>query len=269
MIRPLFNYYGSKSNLASWIVQHFPPHVAYVETHAGSAVVCLNKPRSGIEVLNDKWDEVVNVFRVLRDEQKAQRLIEACYLTPYAKSEYELAVSEEIVGDDVERARRFVTRSFLSFGSRGVFDTVGFRREKVSSNSAIKPWLKYPNELFTVIERLRGVVIENEDATGIIKRYDSVDTLFYVDPPYVDETRKSLNVYEFEMTVQDHKELSSTLHDVKGMVVLSGYRCDMYDDLYRDWERTDKQGVDVVVSKRTESLWVNQSVASKIQGKLF
>jgi DNA adenine methylase len=43
--------------------------------------------------------------------------------------------------------------------------------------------------------RLMTVQIDCRDALEVIRYWDSPDTLFYVDPPYVTETRKDRSVY--------------------------------------------------------------------------
>jgi DNA adenine methylase len=101
------------------------------------------------------------------------------------------------------------------------------------------------------------VNIENKDALEIINIYDSTETLFYVDPPYVAETRiGGANDYEFEMSNEQHIQLANKLNSVKGKVILSGYRCPLYEELYRNWvvvqkiEHTDR------AKERIETLWM-------------
>jgi DNA adenine methylase len=67
--RPLLRYHGGKWRLAPWIISMMPAHRVYVEPFGGAASVLLQKPVSKVEVLNDKYSRVVNVFRVLRDPQ--------------------------------------------------------------------------------------------------------------------------------------------------------------------------------------------------------
>ena len=74
MDRPVLRYHGGKFLLAEWIISYFPRHRCYVECFGGAGSVLMQKQRSRSEVYNDKWDLVVNVFRVLRDEKNAQRL---------------------------------------------------------------------------------------------------------------------------------------------------------------------------------------------------
>lgn len=81
--RPVLRYHGGKWKLAEWIIGHFPPHSVYVEPFGGAASVLIQKPRSYSECYNDLDSEVVNVFRVLRDSESAERLTAALnYVDP-------------------------------------------------------------------------------------------------------------------------------------------------------------------------------------------
>ena len=86
--RPVLRYHGGKWRLAPWIISHFPPHRVYVEPFGGAASVLLRKPRSYAEVYNDRWADVVNVFRVLREPVRARALKRLIALTPFARDEF-------------------------------------------------------------------------------------------------------------------------------------------------------------------------------------
>ena len=75
------SYYGGKSRLAKAIIAEFPPHKCYVEACAGSAAVMMAKQPSKVEVLNDIDSELVNFYRILRDDEAA--LVRLLKLTPY------------------------------------------------------------------------------------------------------------------------------------------------------------------------------------------
>jgi DNA adenine methylase len=118
------------------------------------------------------------------------------------------------------------------------------------------------------VDRLRGVVIESAPAVDVVKRYDSPETLHYVDPPYPHGTRTFKSrptgrVYRFEMTDDDHRALATGLHAATGAVVLSGYACELYDrELYPDWHRVTKDTHADSALDRTEVLWLNPRCAA-------
>lgn len=268
--RPALRYLGSKWRLAPWIISNLPPHDLYCEPFGGAAAVLLRKPRSLLEVYNDLDGAVVNFFRMLRE--RPQELIEQIRLTPYARAEYDL--SAELTDDPLERARRFYARSYLSVAGPQTDGNPGWRRQRVFSRgtggeSKMRPApLSFANieHLWTIAERLRGVQIESAPALDIIEIFDTSATCFYIDPPYVHDTRGQWAVagYRFEMSDDEHIELATVLHGCAGMVLLSGYRCALYDELYGDWQRVDKVARVNGPGSATESLYINLSAAERL-----
>lgn len=267
--RPVLRYHGGKfgnrGRVADKLIACFPPHRVYVEPFGGGGSVLLRKPRSYAEVYNDKWDVVVNVFTVLRDPVLAEQLERALRLTPFSRSEFESCSHAEMaaIADPVEKARRTIFRSFAGFGSASTngAHATGFRaNSNRSGTTPAQDWQNYPNHVATFTERLQGVVIENKNAVEVIRYCDSSETLFYVDPPYVHATRNMQRgnaAYAVEMTDGDHRALSEVLHDVMGMVVLSGYDGDLYRELYGDWRKTTFRAHADGARDRTECLWFN------------
>ncbi|MEO0870969.1 MAG: DNA adenine methylase [Pseudomonadota bacterium] len=261
--RPALRYHGGKWLLAPWIVSHFPAHRIYVEPFAGAASVLLRKPRSYAEVYNDLDDDVVGLFRVLQDSALAERLIDKLRMTPFARREFDLAY--EATDCPVERARRLLIRSFMGFGSDGHNGArkTGFRAN--SNRSGTTPagdWANLPDAHVKLTKRLQGVVIENRDAQACMAQHDGPETLFYVDPPYVHETRapsrtSERKAYRHEMTDDDHEALLAFLKTLEGKVILSGYRCDLYDDHLEGWTRMDRAALADGARQRIESLWMN------------
>lgn len=259
--------------LAPWIIAHFPRHKVYTEVFGGGASVLLRKPRSYAEVYNDLDADVVNVFNVLRDPETGARLTRSLYLTPFARDEFFGCYEPQV--DDVERARCMIARSFMGFGSDGfnIARKTGFRAN--SNRSGTTPamdWANYPDAIASFVDRLRAVVIENRDACEVLAQQDAANALHYVDPPYVHSTRStsSEHAYPHEMDDAGHERLAGVLRSLSGMVVLSGYRCALYDELYGDWVREDRAALADGALDRTESLWLNPAaVAAVSHGPLF
>ncbi len=271
--RPVLRWHGGKWVLAPWIVSHFPPHRIYVEPYGGAASVLLRKPRSFAEIYNDLDSDVVNLFHVLRDCELSNRLLETLKLTPFARAEFnESYISTE---DKVESARRLIIRSYMGFGSDSAHTSgsTGFRAQSPKSGrSPEKDWLNYPPALVRIIERLSGVVIENRPALDIMARHDSTDTLHYVDPPYLPETRSGksrkggfkYHSYQHELTREDHEKLLAFLCGLKGMTLLSGYPSDLYDSALHDWKRIEIDALADGARKRIEVLWINPAACAAL-----
>lgn len=189
-------------------------------------------------------------------------LKKALELTPFSRYEFEKSLLQS--DNNFERARRTVVRSYMSFSPTAVQQNIspGFRCTKIhkSANPA-NDWRNYPNALDATIERLRGVLIENMDAVELMKNHDSEDTLFYVDPPYVLNTRfkkQKTKCYNFEMTDEQHIDLISELRKLKGSVILSGYENKIYAELLSDWEKVSKDTYSDKAKARKETIWISR-----------
>ena len=264
--RPILRYHGGKWNLAPWIISYFPRHRIYVEPFCGAANLLLRKPRSDVEVLNDKYERIVSCFRVLRDQETAKQLQRRLRYTPYSYIEYYAA--RERHPDPIEDARRLIILGHQAHGSTGSSGgkLSGWRRGVRSHGPhSAKEWAMLWEYIDMWADRLRGVYLECDEAINVIKRWDSSDTLFYIDPPYVPETRSfSLKGYAYEMTDDDHRNLAYVLQGLKGKVILSGYPCDLYDkELYENWFRVSVVTTTDKARKVKEVLWMNFKPAQK------
>lgn len=177
-----------------------------------------------------------------------------------ARDEFAQAYAQN--DDPVERARALIIRSFMGFGSNGHARATGFRaNSNRSGTTPARDWLNYPDSLAKVVERLRGVVIESRPAIEVIAQHDGLETLHYVDPPYLADTRDSGVDYRHEMSDEQHVELLAFLRTLKGAVVLSGYPHTLYDENLADWRRVDRVAMADGARKRTECLWLNSAAA--------
>lgn len=256
--RPAIRYHGGKFALSNWIISHFPSHISYCEPFCGGANILLRKPRVLIETINDLDDEVVNFFEVL--VSNTEGLIHRIQYTPYSRRIWERAW-ENKGNTPVQKALDFYIRSWMTFGS-GQGQKSGWRyMKRDSSNIPATDWTK-TEHLWQVAERLRGVQIECRDAFDVIRQYDTPDTLFYIDPPYLMSTRfDKRHDYRHELDNAKHEELAGLLQSVKGMVVLSGYESDLYNDLYAGWQTRQKiSPVNNGAKSKTEKLWLSPSI---------
>ena len=155
----------------------------------------------------------------------------------------------------------------MGLGADAIHRESGFRgyshnRKRQKDSTCAHEWATYLDAFPTFKKRLRGVMIENIDALEIIERFDGPDVLFYVDPPYVMSTRMDKRErYGYEMNDDDHLVLLEKLRSLRGMVVLSGYRSNIYDETLTDWKRTD-----IVFRGKIESVWRNSAAVQKKSG---
>ena len=260
-----FGWYGGKYSHLNWLLPLLPQTQHYCEPFGGSAAVLINRKPSPVETYNDIHGDVVNFFRVLRDQKEA--LVEAIGLTPFSREEFEIACTQANGLSDLERARRFyilarqVRTGLAQKASSGRWAHC-LLTSRAGMAGALSRWLVSVEDLPEIAQRLLRVQIEHAPAIEDIKRYDSEETLFYCDPPYPHDSRSDNNAYAHEMTDKEHQQLADVLHNVKGKVALSGYHGDLMNKLYSDWKSIEAP-VKMCHSKKTprqEVLWVNYEI---------
>lgn len=177
-----FGWYGGKFSHLDWLLPLLPAAQHYCEPFGGSAAVLLNRNPSPVETYNDLDGEVVNFFRVLREQKES--LIEAIGLTPFSREEFELAICEQTKDiSDFERARRFFIRARqVRTGLAQKASSGRWAHCKLTSRAgmagAVSRWLGSVEDLPEIVQRLLRVQIEHDSAIKVIQRYDSEETLF-------------------------------------------------------------------------------------------
>lgn len=265
---PPFGYFGSKVMIAGRIVDLMPEHRGYVEPFAGSLSVLLAKRPSPFEVVNDLDRDLMTFWTVLRDRPK--ELARLCRLTPHARAEHTAAwpVPDEV--PDLERARRVWVK--LSQGRGGALRSNGWRFHETPngrSSSMPRTLSGYVTRMEEVSARIREVTLECLPALDVIARYGKApETLMYVDPPYLFDTRARTGIYRHEMgRTEEHQELAAALAACTATVLLSGYPHPLYDELYAGWHRTELrsgtgQNNAAGWQERTEVIWSNRPLRS-------
>lgn len=264
----VISWYGGKYKMAKQIINIMPNHTHYVDVFGGGAHVLLNKPRSSVEVYNDINKGLFCLFNTLRNKEHAELLKLKLDLTPYSRNEFEYAKSdwfnsyievekeiEELnarfnenliteseykrlsaelekkrLDTQIEVARRTYILSKQSFSSV----LTNWRKSRKTLPRLVNDYLRgIDDTLPIVISRLRTLIVENKSYEYILDKYDSKDTLFYLDPPYIHDTRqeKSRDIYDHEMTNDMHKDLVKRLLNIKGKFILSGYDHPIYAPL--------------------------------------
>lgn len=273
---PAFRGHGAKWLLRHWLHSFLAvPHECFVEPFCQTASITLTKPRSDIEVINDKNGDIVNYFKVLREQSGA--LIQAIALTPWAYEEY--LQCWEPTEEPLERARRFYVRSHLTMRMATSQQTnLGFRRQKrLTKEGSRKRMTHAPrtfmktDHLWQIAQRLRGVQIECMGATAVIQLYDAPTTLIYCDPPYPHHLRKRTDDYArgCEMSDSEHEALLRVLLEVKGLTAISSYRQangqhnELYLDMLTGWPMHSKV-TQTQKGKREECLWLNPALADAL-----
>ena len=263
--RAPFGYYGAKQRIARQIIDLLPPHNAWVEGFCGSAALTMSKEPAPIEVINDRDDRIVNVFKQLRNNSKA--LCRAIALTPYAYKEFEIARSQEKNIDPLEKARRFLVATMMTVngtvGGSGAGFSFSQSYARENREARVNRWYNLPERLEQVVERLRNVRVEKRDTRELVEMFaDRPATLIYLDPPYFIKREHGYGIDAKDRAF--HVELLEICAKARCMLLISGYKTHLYDTMLRScngWKRKriqtntrDTRGIDY---PRTEVLWMN------------
>lgn len=275
VLRSPIPYFGGKSRLAPWIVSLFPAHRVYVEPFFGGGSVLFAKRPSSIEIVNDLDGAVVAFWRALRDDPEG--LERLCLLSPHSRTEFREAVLDPSLAD-LELARRFFVKANQSF-TKSVGKN-GWSITTARTQSTAWDMKTRCGRFADVAGRLSGVTLECCDGIDLALRSAHVaDAVVYLDPPYAPVSRNGgherRNDYAKELTTQDHVRLLAGIQDAAAAVFISGYRCDLYDEMLARWTRFDRS-VTVTAANSTrdgrrsaiESVWCNRPPV-QAQGSLW
>lgn len=227
-----FRYWGAKVRMAPWVIERLPDHDHFIEGCAGSAAILAAKPPVAYETVNDTYGEVVNFFRVLRNPETAERLIDMVAFTPYAQAEFRDALAFD--GDDpTERSYAFFVRMMMAVvpGRTGwQYSSTGATGKKANKPGR---WATMPEHLRRTAERFERVQVTDWPVVELLDRMDKPGVLVLVDPPYLDETRPtstgSSSGYAHDKF--DHDEFLGAVHRLThATVAVTHYPHPLYDD---------------------------------------
>lgn len=268
---------GGKHRLRRWIIAQFPPHVTYIEPFFGAGSVFFAKPRSRIEVINDRNVGIVNFYDCLR--AWPEDLARAVALTPYSRYEHQRVQGADLnqmpttKAEKLALARQFFVWANQGRGRAGISEPAGwtFNPRLSRSRTFAEDWATAPDHLLALAQRLQGVYLEYGDALSVVQRWDSEQALHYLDPPYLPATRGNRwdnCTYLHEMSAADHEAMAEVLLGCAGMFIISHYECQTYDDLYllHGWRKLTRP-VNVAGAARVEALYI--SPGCRQQAALF
>ena len=230
-IEPIAPYVGGKARLAKVLIERIGeiPHTSYAEPFVGLGGVFLRrKTRARAEIINDYSREVSNLFRVVRSHPDA--LTQSLELQLTSRDEFErLKAANPDTMTDVERAARFIYLQRLAYGGKVTERHFGVAKHRSArfDKSKVIPGVQDLND------RLSHVVIESLPFKVFITRYDSPETLFYLDPPYAgceDYYGRGL----FQQT--DFEVIRETLTGIRGKFLMSLSDTEEARALYQEFQ---------------------------------
>jgi DNA adenine methylase len=273
-MKTLIPWFGGKARLANRIIKLLPFNdIIYGEPFGGAASVLLNKPRHPVEIYNDRNEGLTALFECLSDKDRFSEFYGKVVLQPYSRAVFERMRDRwQTSTDVVERAVAFYTLVRQSFGGDVRSWGYGKLPEKHGGEKGTVTTLRALDALPEIHERIRGVIIERNDWERVFDAFDTPETLWYCDPPYVPETR-SAGQYTYELTQADHERLTKRLLSLKGRALLSGYEHEVYRPLEESgWRRLEWEATAMAAGttrfnqasdfdrSRTECLWIHPRV---------
>lgn len=238
--RPILRWPGGKSRMLKHILPMIPPHVCYCEPFAGGLAVLLAKERSKVEVVNDLNNNLVALYRNLQYHLPAL-LQEMDWLFASRQNIHDFNQQPGLT--EIQRAARFLLVNRTSFGgnmkSFGVAKTrgggVGFDRPGVA------------DLLGAAHERLNRVVVEHLPYDRCFKNYDSAETFFFIDPPYLNAKVEAYDGW-------DEKQLTTfrrNLDKLKGKFIVTLDDSSFNRELFSDCNITAVVSQNKCVNNRT------------------
>lgn len=259
-------YPGGKATIASWICENLPGHSIWCDVFGGGGSISFYKDISEVEVYND-IGYVSLFFSILRNEESGPKLLEKLYMTPMSEDEFHYCrVRLKFETDPIEQARMWYVQTLMCFTHEiSATGWIGVGK-KVSQ---AKSFRNHVDSIPAAVNRMRSWNITNRHFRDIIQMYDDKSTLFYCDPPYLNEDGSQVTVgYEDKMSHAEHAELIYLLKTCKGQAMISGYTNSLYEKELADWEHkelTRKVGVKNneherlgITTNRTEHLWIKR-----------
>jgi len=207
-MRSIIKRVGGKSKLKKFIVSLIPPHKLYIEAFVGGGSVFFEKDPSEYEVINDLDKDISDIYKDMK--AVGEQMINKDF--SISRIKFNRLKNQKTFNSKADLLYRNLYLSLNSF--RG--DRKNFVGEKeIVYRGDSDSGKKYKTTDFK--DRLKNVIIKNNDWKTIIKNYDSKDTFFYLDPPYsMAKDNKDYN--NNDVTID---ELYNTLKNIKGKFLLS------------------------------------------------
>lgn len=224
--RSPLRWVGGKFYLAKQIAALMPPHQIYCEVFGGAAHVLYRKAPSRSEILNDINGELMNFWQILRDEPDylMAQAEEALYSRQLFEQYRDMQAAELASLTPRECAWRFFYLVRCCFGSRQIKPTFGY----CPSGKTVLP-CTWPALLAQAKERMRRVILECLPWQACLARYDSRQTLFYLDPPYIGFEKYYPGT---GFAIDQFAELAERLAKLEGAFLLSLNDCPEARELF-------------------------------------
>lgn len=175
-VRPVIGWPGGKTRMLKDILPLIPEHIVYAEVFGGGLAVFLARPPSEVEVINDINGELVSFYRCCKFHLES--LLDELDLVLNSRQELRDYLQQPGL-TDIQRAARWFIRNKISFGGMGRDFAVSKARPMGSRSQRLLA-------IRALNRRLDKTAIENVSWEKCLDLYDSPQTFWFLDPPYLD-----------------------------------------------------------------------------------
>ena len=258
-------YFGGKNGMFSKIIPHFPDpsqYTTYIEPFGGSYAIGFHMEHiPEIEIYNDLDENVYTLYKVIADKDMFMEFKSKCDIYPYSeqfRDEFRERLKDRGISE-VERAFYFFYVNRTSHnGIGGMSVNMVVRRGMAKS---VSDYLSTVDKLVEFHQRMSHMVIMHRDGIALMNRYREYDRSFmYCDPPYAWDTRGETR-YSVDMDNEMQQKFIDECINSKAKLLISGYDCDMYDQLTAAGFTKINFDINTVTGTRkktkVETLWKN------------
>lgn len=256
-------YFGGKGTMFKNIIKHFPPKESfdtYIEPFGGSFSIGLKKDITPIEIYNDLEQNVFSLYKVLADKTLFEEFKQKCDLAPYSedlRKEFKELLKTDL--SIIERAFYFFYVNRTSHNGVGGLSLNTVIRRNMSKS--VSDYLSCIDRLPELHQRLSRLIVLNKDGTELIEKYSRPNVFIYADPPYEQSTRTGAR-YKVDMDKGGHIDFIKIVINSQAKILISGYDCEIYNELTYNGFTKIQFEVNTVDGKRNpktkiETLWKN------------
>jgi len=187
-----------------------PKHKIYVEPFCGSCSVLFHKPRSFVEIVNDRDENLINIFRQIKENPL--ELLARVWATPYARANFNFETENkaEQAALEIAKAKQFYIGN-QSTSTFSVDATAAAHKPKANV------WAEWHERILPAAARLKTVYMLCDDAVDVVRRFaNNPDAFIYIDPPYIGHEK------EYRIGV-DYASLVSACVGAKAKIMVSEF----------------------------------------------
>lgn len=219
---------GGKFRQAPTLVSLFPEHTTYVEPFTGGARIIFQKKKCLCEVINDLDGNLMNFWRVCRDDHEALiRSFDYALTSREVFEEYQRKYKANDFANPLERAHIFYYLNQAGFGA----DMKDLSFGRCKGKKPVFAPDRIEDTINSAYDRLKNVTIENQDFVPLMRFYDTPNTFFYLDPPYRGDRKYCVGLFEDER----YRELAEICKELKGKFLLTINDDEFMRDTFKDF----------------------------------